>query len=134
MPNPNLTEAREFERPCPGGCNGTGYESHPEDSSSGVVVMNQLLPSVRGESAFQITNTTDSAIFIELLFKGQVVNAELDQEMIELLTRQAVNDRIPAWHFISQLALIDCQIEIELGRMAVLTGGESEYTVDLRLQ
>lgn len=43
------------------------------------------------------TSAHDIALFYELLYKGEIVNQEYSQKMIDLLSRQRLNDRIPKY-------------------------------------
>lgn len=43
------------------------------------------------------TNAHDIALFYEKLYKGEIVDEENSREMIELLKRQAINDRLPKY-------------------------------------
>ena len=44
-----------------------------------------------------LSTASDMALFYEKLYKGKVVNTTLDREMMDLLARQQLNDRIPKY-------------------------------------
>jgi beta-lactamase class A len=48
-------------------------------------------------SLLPVTTASDIALFYFKLYNHQLVNYESSSEMIELLTRQAINDRIPKY-------------------------------------
>ena len=43
------------------------------------------------------TTPNDSATFFEKLYKGQIVNREFSQKMLDVLFRQRLNDRLPKY-------------------------------------
>lgn len=67
------------------------------------VGQDQISAMVKGigmhESSYETPQTTahDTAIFFEKLYNGQIVDKKSSQEMIDILKRQQLNDRIPKY-------------------------------------
>lgn len=53
-------------------------------------------PDIRADEALNVTSAGDVAALFRMLLAGEVVNAEASQEMLDLLARQEINDRLPA--------------------------------------
>ena len=53
-------------------------------------------PDIRADEALNVTSAGDVAALFRMLLAGEVVNAEASQEMLDLLGRQEINDRLPA--------------------------------------
>jgi beta-lactamase class A len=56
----------------------------------------QETPPPTADEAFNVTSAADMALLFDLLLKGQVVSPEASEKMLELLTGQVVNNRLPA--------------------------------------
>ncbi|MCO5176810.1 MAG: class A beta-lactamase-related serine hydrolase [Thermomicrobiales bacterium] len=57
----------------------------------------RMLADLRADQAFNVTSAADVAALMRMLLAGEVVDAESSQEMIDLLARQQINDRLPAY-------------------------------------
>ncbi len=54
-------------------------------------------PDLRADEALNVTSAADVAALFRMLLAGEVVSAEASAEMLDLLARQQVNDRLPAY-------------------------------------
>lgn len=54
-------------------------------------------PDVRANAAMNVTSAADMASLFRMLLAGEVVDAEASREMLDLLARQEINDRLPAY-------------------------------------
>lgn len=52
---------------------------------------------IRADDALNVTSAADVAALFRMLLAGEVVSAEASQEMLDLLARQQINDRLPAY-------------------------------------
>jgi len=57
----------------------------------------RMLADLRADEAMNVTSAADVAALLRMLLAGEVVDAESSQEMIDLLARQQINDRLPAY-------------------------------------
>lgn len=48
------------------------------------------------DDAYNVTSPRDIARFFQLLLDGEIISPEASQEMLDLLTQQMINDRLPA--------------------------------------
>lgn len=56
----------------------------------------QETPSPTADEAFNVTSAADMALLFDLLLRGEVVSPEASAEMLEILSGQVINDRLPA--------------------------------------
>lgn len=54
-------------------------------------------PDIRADEAMNVTTAADIASLYRMLLAGEVVDASASQEMLDLLARQQINDRLPAY-------------------------------------
>lgn len=56
----------------------------------------QETPSPSADEAFNVTSAADMALLFDLLLRGEVVSPEASAEMLDILSGQVINDRLPA--------------------------------------
>lgn len=53
--------------------------------------------SLGSETEAPVTSASDIALFFEMLYKGEIIDAKSSKKMIDILLRQQLNDRIPKY-------------------------------------